>query len=154
METLNVFTNIPQGLVAVNNVEREDKHVSVSFFKEGQLTITTFAALQLINGSILISEQEEDVTSRNPTRTVKSQFKMLAKLSAFILPQLGITAIEHTIKVDRNDLITLKSFLEARMLHCEKERDARSERFNADTYISMKLLLIDIRELLLGNIDY
>ena len=38
------------------------------------------------------------------------------------------------------------------MKHCEEERDARDDKFNPDSYISMKLLLLDIKSWLMGSI--
>ena len=58
---------------------------------------------------------------------------------------------EVALAVDRQDLFILRKWLEVRMLHCEMERDTRSDKFNPDTYIGQKLLLLDLRELLLGE---
>ena len=57
-----------------------------------------------------------------------------------------------TLKLDWRELSVLRHYLTLRMKHCEKERDERSDKFNIDSYISMKFLLLDIRELLLGQV--
>lgn len=62
------------------------------------------------------------------------------------------------LEVSRTELKTMKMFLELRMSHCEQVRqnelnDIQSEeKFNPDAYICQKLLLISIREALLGQI--
>lgn len=56
----------------------------------------------------------------------------------------------HMISLQRDQVEILRILLEARMTHCEHERDSKDEevkrRFNVETYISQKLLLLDIRE--------
>ena len=70
---------------------------------------------------------------------------------------------EGKLHIRRDDVILLKGWLEARMTRCEEVRDnelAAIEkgddkvefRFNQDTYISMKLMLLEMREWLLGEI--
>jgi hypothetical protein len=56
------------------------------------------------------------------------------------------------IEVERNQVIIMRKWIEARLLHCEKERDNRNPRFNPDTYIHLKMLLLDIREWLSGDV--
>ena len=149
METTNEFKNIPQGLVGTDGIVREDKHVSVSFFQEGYLTLTNFAVLQLVHGALLIENPSDHLRGK-----FTPAFTVLSKLTACLLPVSGEpTNGPCVISVSRAELLHLKTFLELRMKHCEKESDERSERFNPDSYIAQKLLLIDIRELLLGDIS-
>jgi hypothetical protein len=56
------------------------------------------------------------------------------------------------LEVERNQVIIMRKWIEARLLHCEKERDDRNPKFNPDTYIHLKMLLLDIREWLSGDV--
>ncbi|MHA2180099.1 MAG: hypothetical protein ACXAAH_01610 [Promethearchaeota archaeon] len=59
---------------------------------------------------------------------------------------------ETSVELNRDEVNTLMEWIDARMQHCEKERDERAThpcgtaKFNSDTYITMKLLLIDLKQ--------
>lgn len=147
------YKNIPQGGVLVLSQERREEKVSVNFFQRGIIKLSGFALMQLLHGSELLCKEDSLQTMKG--FTVTSAFKALSLLSSCLLTmQVSDFGAEHTIEITRDDLKMFKLFLETRMKHCENERDVRSESFNPDTYIGQKLLLIDIREMLLGDINY
>lgn len=74
---------------------------------------------------------------------------VMSKLYTFGL--LKNTNSETTLEVTRQDVRLMKQFLEEVMSVEEKLRDNRSEEFDADHYITMKFLLIELREWLLGE---
>ena len=79
-------------------------------------------------------------------------------LRLFKLTPLFQVELKATLTVTRGEVKTMRSWLETRMSHCEMERENRTTtknghpKFNPDTYIGQKLLLLDLRELLLGDI--
>lgn len=109
--------------------------VLASRISKGKIKLTQFALIQLIHGAEIIE---------------KASHKLVAKIG--IAAMNLATMQEHTsveLDFDREDVYELRNLLEARMLHCEKERDERNPKFNADTYIAQKFLLLDIREWLM-----
>lgn len=135
--------NIPANSLQVLSSNKKEERVTMSFFFEGEIKLSGFAMMQFLHGAKLELEGTEKQLTRN-------ELELWFKLSTNLLP-IGRSS-EAAIKVDRQDLFILRKWLEARMLHCEKERDERSDNFNPDTYIGQKLLLIDLRELLLGEV--
>ena len=139
------FINIPSSsLKVINSIRKEDRK-TVSFFYEGTVSLTSFAIMQLLHGAKISIEQ-----FINEIEKVHGvEFMLYYKLSKYLLeaPQES-----YEIELSRTELLCLKKWLEFRMIHCEKERDVRNPKFNPDTYIGQKLLLIDLRELLLGEI--
>lgn len=53
---------------------------------------------------------------------------------------------EVRLDVNRLNVTTLKELVEIKLNHCEQEKANDNPDFCADTYVSMKLLLLDIRE--------
>lgn len=132
-----MFTNIPYEPTQVLESQKRSQTVVLSSFNSGVLKISGFAAVQFIEGIALLLVNDKVVLSNNESKLLIKLFK------ASQTPEISLT---------RAELIFLKNALELRMAHCEKERDERNEKFNADTYIGQKLLLLDIREILLGEI--
>jgi len=132
-----MFTNIPYEPTEIIKSENRTQTVVLSSFDRGVIKLSAFAALQFIEGINLLLQNEKMLLSNSESRLLINLFKV------YTLNQLEIT---------REELVFLKIALELRMAHCEKERDERSEKFNADTYIGQKLLLLDIREILIGEV--
>lgn len=81
------------------------------------------------------------------------------------LTLISLDAKTDIINLSRGKVRIIQKWIEARLTHCEWERaqeayaetgaivseEVSKPRFNQDTYISMKLLLLDIREWLMGK---
>ena len=135
--------NIPSSSLQTLSANKKEERVTMSSFYDGEIKLSGFAVMQFLHGAKLELESAE----KEPTR---NELTLWFKLSVNLLP-IGKPS-EVSLAVDRQDLFILRKWLEVRMLHCEMERDTRSDKFNPDTYIGQKLLLLDLRELLLGEV--
>ncbi|MGV8961833.1 MAG: hypothetical protein ACOH2V_00360 [Candidatus Saccharimonadaceae bacterium] len=138
------FANIVDSSLTCVSKETIKRHVSVEFAENFVLKVPHFSIIQFFEGFKL----KELVMKEDGYSTLV----LVQKIAKQLMP----TSEDEPLAIDftRKELLMLKTWLELRMLHCEGERDVRSTKFNPDSYISMKILLIDIRELLLGDIDY
>lgn len=72
-----------------------------------------------------------------------------------LIAKLGQYGMDYTdegqVVFSREEIVHMKSFLEARMNYEEQLRDNRHPDFNADQYISMKYLLLDFKLWLAGD---
>ena len=143
IKIMKELLNIPANSLQVLSSNKKEERVTMSYFSEGEIRLSGFAMMQFLHGAKL--ELEE--TEKEPTR---NELTLWFKISTHLLPITGKLS-EVALAVDRQDLFILRKWLEVRMLHCEMERDTRSDKFNPDTYIGQKLLLLDLRELLLGE---
>jgi hypothetical protein len=143
------FINIPQGGITVVSSETKTNYKMVKQHMSFVLAFSSFALLQFIAGAQLLFMGMK-VTDFAPM----AQVQLFVKLTAIIQRGFESKSMDllDDLFVTREEMHILKGFLEIRMSHCEKERDDRDPAFNADTYIGQKLLLLDIRELLLGEI--
>ena len=143
MET-NISTN---NFIVVKSFSKE-KTCCVKLFTEGIISLNGFAICQFLEGAELISKTKQSFSNR--------EVELILLMSKKIIVLQNNLPAE--IEITYNDLISLRKWLEARMLHCEKERDERTElpngypKFNPDTYIGQKHLLLDIRELMIGEV--
>lgn len=110
-----------------------------------------FAITQFLEGAELV------VADTTITMMKSKSVQLILRLAKSIPMILHEEVVN--INVDRKDLQNLRTWLELRMAHCEKEREERivipgttQQKFNPDTYIGQKLLLLDLRELLMGEI--
>lgn len=136
------YENIPSNSLKVIDFSEKSENVNVRFFSNGTIELSHFAVMQLLQGAITV------VAGNDPYNVFGRRESNLY----FYLTKLLLTPAAKLF-VERLDLRVFKVWLEARMEHCEKERDAQNPKFNPDTYIGQKLLLLDLRELLVGNID-
>lgn len=144
-----VFTNIPQGGIKVVSSETKTSHKMVKQNMSFVLALSGFAIIQFIEGAKILF-----YGMKSSDFAPMTQVQLFVKLTAILqrgLESRNMDSLDELF-VTREDMYLLKGFLEIRMSHCEKERDDRDPAFNADTYIGQKLLLLDIRELLLGEI--
>lgn len=111
--------------------ETESGVVLASRRTEGVIQLTQFALLQLINGAE-VSE--------------KVDHKLVAKLAIKLYIHTNGAGDAIEFHVTRSEVEQMKTMIESRMAHCELERDQRDDKFNPDTYIQQKFLLLDIRE--------
>ena len=141
--------NISTNSFSVLDAERSRYKATVKVFKSGKIALTGFAISQFLEGFELIVKES--------LHAQKTDVLLSLKLSKAIAACVQLE--KAIVEIDYEELVILRSWLEARMAHCEKERDSRTTmpnseilKFNPDTYIGQKLLLLDIRELMLGEI--
>lgn len=155
---METTSNIPATGWSVRANYATDERRQVQFNMEAEFTLSHFAVRQLLFGEIMLNGMENN--------TNNSLFKKLAVygLDAALCPTKENLPI---IGLERAEVKQLRRWLEARMAHCEEERDSESgaekhshansidepsKKFNPDTYIAQKFLLLDIREWLAGDI--
>lgn len=155
----NQYQNIPASGFSVLNQSTERAILRVEAFKEGTITLSPFAVGQILEGAEYMPELADSET-RNIARSV---FHIYVKLnSAFRRMQFNAVPSKMEFEITRRELLVLIQWLRYRMTHCELERDVRTtfvghdgqehEKFNADTYIGQKLLLLELVELAMGTI--
>ena len=133
----------------------ETKQVVIRMPKLLKLSLNKMEAYQIISGAVMSLLAKY---SKEPDNKEFVQWSSISELmcSSPLLFKLltGFHAENEviTLELQRDDLLTLKWYLERRISHCEIERDKYYERFNSDTYIIQRLMLITIREALLGEI--
>lgn len=160
------YTNIPQTGFSSNDEQTSVQQVWVKNKISGFFQLSLFSIFQLIAGAKLYTANKDKVEG--------SIVSLLATLFGYALenqPAGGSQSHEESpmsvIQLTRDEVKTLKLFLETRMANCERERDERIMRthgstrvqleentqpaFNADSYIAQKMLLIELREWLLGE---
>lgn len=143
-----VLNNIPTNSFISDNEETRNDYVQLKQKTKATLQLSNFAIIQFIHGAKLMVSDEKDVRiSRNKATNLVKLMSMLTEVAM----RNGKNSTD-TLFFERKEVILMREMLEARMSHCEKERDERSDKFNADTYIGQKLLLLDIREWLLGEV--
>lgn len=143
------MANVPANSLVTVSAEKNEKNVNVLLFQEGIIKLSGFAIMQFLEGAeLLYNDSPNMVTHREIKLVLKLSKKMIAHHELFM-----------EVQVSYEDLKILRSWLEVRMAHCERERDERTlipgidaPKFNPDTYIGQKLLLMDLRELMLGEI--
>jgi hypothetical protein len=150
MKAVN-FKNIATQSLSVSNIERTTCVVHLSRFENGLVSFSTFALAQFLLGCQLAKDYRD---AYNHKQSVSSNVFVLLTLISTLIMETAAQGKDRSeeIFMTREEMVLLKSWLEARMEHCEKQRDDRVETFNADTYIGQKLLLLDIKELLLGEV--
>jgi hypothetical protein len=151
---MNNFQNIPETGFSSND---EKTSVIKGYIKQrqsGYLTLSMFSVIQLIAGA-RESVKGKSIVNSNIVEVMSKLF------------ELGISNSAIPTEFTRDEVKILKQFIEGRMSHCEQERDSRAtknigpdsqlindviiEKFNPDTYIGQKMLLIELREWLLGE---
>jgi hypothetical protein len=135
------YNNIENG-ISVISTKNSMTTAIISTITKADLKLSMFHMLMFLYGAKLYVEsiKEQNID--------KSILELYMRLNEKVLENNS----EDYFTFDKKQLIFLQNFLVARLNHCEIERDNRSPKFNADTYISMKLMLLDIKELLLGAI--
>jgi len=138
--TAPAFTNITMPVFTPSNFSASSKRVTVLFNEAADFNISKFTMVQFILGTV-------DFT--NLPSTQKS-FDILALFTNLVMTD---PTEEHKVYLKRDEVKMLEVWLKRRMAHCEMERDNKSPKFNPDTYISMKILLLEIKEFLMGEIN-
>lgn len=151
------YQNIPDSGFSIIDQSNDKMIVRVEAFKEGVITLSPFSIFQILEGAEYLPELQEGKS------IPASLFKVYVKLnSAFRKVQLGEFGTRIEFFLTRYEILLLIRLLKARMKHCEWERDKRItvpgpngeefDKFNPDTYIGQKLLLLELTELLMGTI--
>ena len=144
------FENIPVDSLKIVSAQNITEDRRIKIFSKGVISFSGFALCQFLEGADLYAEKYTKIPPKVLSLVVKIS-RHLVLLQSVSNPEIELTRFE---------LLFLQEFLELRMKHCEKERDNRTAwphnpealKFNADTYIGQKFLLLDIRELLIGEI--
>lgn len=152
-ENKQVVNEIPQNSLIVVESKKSIVSVRVNQFTNGLLKFTVFALIQFTEGVMLIPELKE-----GNIYISRDIFKLYVLLNNALRDSVLASTLSDKensdilLEISRKELVMLKYWLETRMTHCEKEREAGNPKFNVETYIGQKLLLIDIRELLIGEV--
>lgn len=159
------MNTLPETGFASLKPKKDAALIMMSFIVSDIITLSKFSIMQLIAG----------VAEFTSGTMIQAEIAiMLSKLFNAVMDDTNI-GIGHNIEfnVTRNDVVMLRQWLEQRMRHCELEREQENQtytewintnsnsihmdkeqpirNFNPDTYIGMKLLLIELREWLLGE---
>lgn len=176
-------TTKQHGFTSKNGETTEEK-VLMLITQTAEITLSAFAIKQLIAGAQIWLKN--DSAKHIKHGITYDMFDMFTRLSFYIAQHAENkeAAKSMVLSVNRDDVLQLRYWLEARMLHCENERIAENtaieqwnerfnhymentrrdedearefagtepqRNFNPDSYITMKLLLIELREWLLGT---
>ena len=147
------YENIPNPVFENIREEEETRHAIIRHRIKATLRISVFVLIQLMLGAqLLIDEKLQEGAEHVEAKLVK----LFLKISNLLLDARanGSTDEENILQSEflRDEIEMMRTALEARMVHCEKERDAGLSKFNPNTYIAMKILLLDIRDWLSGSI--
>jgi hypothetical protein len=148
---IKTFENIPQTGFSSTNADVQTKTAIIALRMKGTILLNLFSIFQIIGGAN--NADKVSFMGVNPYDVLGVISKLYqAAISCNIMP--SDSPEEHyakqvAIDVTRGDMKIILGLLENRMHHCEEERDNRSARFNPDTYIGQKLLLIELKEWLL-----
>lgn len=144
-------SNIPRNSLIVVDKSTDNMSVRVRRFRSGIIALTGFAVAQFLEGAELFAKKVKSVYSED--------VQLMLRLSKITPGFQHYQSVQ--LPVNFRELQMLREWLELRMAHCEKERDERTlspfgdgtnPKFNPDTYIGQKLLLLDLRELMIGEI--
>lgn len=152
MKTNDKMVNVPTDSLLVSHKETVKMRAIVKMFQSGTIFLNGFAISQFLEGFSLL------VPSYSKVSILAEHTSLSLKITKGIAAAIQLGKAEY--EVSYSEVKILKEWLEARMRHCEKERDERvtwphdrdALKFNPDTYIGQKLLLLDLKELLLGEI--
>ncbi len=146
------LNNINLDNIEIIGQERDSQHVRVSLFRTGSIRFSSFAMLQFSEGAELMPEITNEQTNKF---VLTSVFKTYVKINNHLRKMLLQHQTACQMDWTREEVLVLKNWLKLRMEHCERERDERSEKFNPDAYIAMRYLMLELKELLMGDIvDY
>ena len=145
------MVHVPTDSLVVLHSEKTTRKANIRIFQTGKILLNGFAISQFMEGFELYVK--DDTRVNIPKEMILLSLKISKGLA------MAIQLKNAEFEFDYEELKTLRTWLEIRMRHCEIERDNRTvwahngaPKFNPDTYIGQKLLLLDLRELLLGEI--
>jgi len=123
--------------------------------RAGTIQLNAFSIHQLIMGALHWDEIYEVYKASGKKLMNLDAVKSLIGENQLLLMKLyewqrTLLGKEYTdatvvdITLTRDEVETLKLFIDARMLHCEGEKEMNNPAFNADTYIHQKLLYVEL----------
>ena len=136
------YVNVQNG-ITVNSVQNKAQKALIGTVTNANLKLNNFHILMFLYGARIYVENLQQTLFVD-----KEVLSLYMTLNEKLIE--GNEEIDYTFS--SKELKFLEKFLVARLNHCEVERDNRSSKFNPDTYISMKLMLLDIKRLMLGEI--
>lgn len=145
-----VMVNIHRNSLIVENSLTDIIACQVRQIRKATISLSEFAIVQFLEGA------EIEATTTSEKVMAMNDVQLILRLSK----ATSILRAEPQVKIDVTfvDLKTLRRWVEVRMFHCETERYNHTktpegvEKFNPDTYIGQKLLLLDLREVMIGEI--
>ena len=151
MKATQPMVHVSTDSLIVSNKETVSIRANVKMFQSGTIFLNGFAISQFLEGF------ESLIQSYSSVSILRNHVTLSLKLTKGIATAIQLGKAEYQFSY--SEVRILKEWLEVRMHHCEQERDNRTTwphngapKFNPDTYIGQKLLLLDLRELLLGEI--
>lgn len=146
------YNNIPSTGYQSLQAETSTTTMLVQMRISGTITLSVFSILQIIAGGQSVSVISEPFV-RDYFK--KHAFEVLAVLSKLYTIAIGPRRADEgdvcQVDVLRGDVEVMMFLLKLRMEHCEREKDAGNPKFNAETYIGQKILLLELQSWLSFN---
>jgi hypothetical protein len=152
--------NIPDTGFSSTQETVEENRVTVKQKTNAVFTFSLFSLLQFREGlDIFLYDLKSTPGNAGAILEIYTVLMRKFKDLSSAVEEHRESGLTCSITLDRSKVRLLKNFLEHRMSHCEKQREERAldrksgrELFNPDTYIGQKILLIELREWLLGEV--
>lgn len=140
-----VYQNIPENSFKNHESETKVYRAIVVTATKGIFSLSLFACIQFLMGA------QSKFLKLTRVDQGKELMELISRLAIYSIDLQATADSESSVQLmlTRNEVELFRILLNARMAHCENERDIRADTFNADTYIGQKLLLLDIREWLM-----
>ena len=125
----------------------------VSMRENDTITLSHFSVIQLLAGLSIVTEK--NIFDNGALMVVEpiNVLRVAGKLYNAAIAPHHIEESQIKLDVNRADVKVMYELLKLRMKHCEEQRDAENQatepferKFNPDTYIGQKLLLLELRE--------
>lgn len=140
------YKNIPQTGFISSDVVTKTQTALTTFNQSAYLSFSLFSIIQMLFGAKSTVDSVEG-------NTISKQLVLIyMKLNECFMIANAEHSAEITIQLQREEVELLLQFVLSRMVHCEKERDEQSSKFNPDTYIGMKILVLELKEWLMGSV--
>lgn len=148
---MNQLVTIPEtGFKSLNPASKTEM-VMVSMHENDNITLSHFSVIQLLAGLAMVTD---DMLAKSVLLFVKpvELLRVAGKLYAVAISPRSANNDLLELEVKRDEVKIMYELIKLRMAHCEKQRDEENsnpeldKRFNPDTYIGQKLLLLDLRE--------
>jgi len=136
------ITSFSTGFIS-SNEQTSTSAITVTTVETADITINSTAAAILIEGAIHYQV--------GPTKDIEVMFNTLLKINKGFLK---VDTDDVEMKVTRVEMDYLRHFTECYLTSQEITKQDKPEYFDADMYITAKLLLLDIREWQAGQVIY
>lgn len=125
------------------NATTSTSAVTVISVESADIIINTDAAAIILKGAIHYQA--------GPTKDIEAMFNVSLKIASAILERKDGYVF---ISVNRHEMDYLRHFTECYLTHNEDIKVKDPEKFDADMYITGKLLLLDIRQWQVGEVIF